>query len=57
MVAGRQDNLEAMQRHLLVTLQNLEKASQGLNRLLDELKDQPSRLIMSDPPEPRKIEK
>lgn len=57
MVAGSQDNLEAMQRHLLVTLQNLEKASQGLNRLLDELKDQPSRLIMSDPPEPRKIEK
>jgi phospholipid/cholesterol/gamma-HCH transport system substrate-binding protein len=57
MVAGSRDYLETMQKHLLVTLQNLEKASRGLNRLLDELEDQPSRLIMGDPPEPRVIDK
>jgi phospholipid/cholesterol/gamma-HCH transport system substrate-binding protein len=57
MVAGSRDYLETMQKHLLVTLQNLEKASRGLNRLLDELEDQPSRLIMGGPPEPRVIDK
>jgi phospholipid/cholesterol/gamma-HCH transport system substrate-binding protein len=56
MVTGSRDNLETMQKHLLVTLQHLEKASRGLNRLLDELGDQPSRLLMSGPPEPREIE-
>ncbi len=57
MVAGSRDNIDAMQQHLLVTLQNLEQASRELNRLLDELKDQPSRLIMGGPPSPRVIEK
>ncbi|WP_462325689.1 MlaD family protein [Desulfoplanes sp.] len=56
LVAGSKNNLEGMQKHLLVTIQNIEKASRELTRLLDKLNDQPSRLIMGDPPKPRVIE-
>jgi phospholipid/cholesterol/gamma-HCH transport system substrate-binding protein len=55
MVAGSRTNLDAMQQHVLVTLQNLEQASRDLSRLLDGLQDQPSRLITGEPPQPRVI--
>ncbi|GAU08815.1 MlaD family protein [Desulfoplanes formicivorans] len=55
MIEGSRDNLGVMQKHLVLTLRNLDKASQGLNRLLEELIDQPSRLISSPPPPPRRL--
>lgn len=55
MVAGSRTNLDTMQQHVLVTLQNLEQASRDLSRLLDGLQDQPSRLITGEPPQPRVI--
>jgi phospholipid/cholesterol/gamma-HCH transport system substrate-binding protein len=57
MVEGSRNNLDTMQQHVLVTLQNLEQASRDLNRLLDGLQDQPSRLITGEPPKPRVINK
>ncbi len=57
MVAGSRDTLDAMQKHVLVTLQNLEQASRDLNRLLTRLSDQPSLLLTGTPPAPRVIKK
>ena len=44
-----------LQRHLLVTLENLEKASENLSNLLEVLADQPSQLILGEPLPPREI--
>ena len=55
MVEGSRDNFGVMQKHLVLTLRNLDQASQDLNRLLEELIDQPSRLISSPPPPPRPL--
>jgi ABC-type transporter Mla subunit MlaD len=43
--------------HLLVTEQNLQSASDNLRRFIEILANQPSQLIFSEPPEPRRIEK
>jgi phospholipid/cholesterol/gamma-HCH transport system substrate-binding protein len=48
--------LSHLQRHLVVTGQNLEKASTNFNRLLEVLADQPSQLLFGEPPPPRKVE-
>ncbi|PIE69462.1 MAG: hypothetical protein CSA21_02195 [Deltaproteobacteria bacterium] len=53
MIAQSSETVRTMQSHLLVTMQNLEKASRELNQVLEALKDQPSRLIMGAPPQPR----
>lgn len=45
-----------LERNLVVTGQNLEKASSNLNRLLELLADQPSQLLFGEPPPPRKVE-
>ncbi len=56
MIAGSRNNINTMQKHLLITLQNLQETSRTLNQLLDEVKDQPSRLLLGDPPKPRNIQ-
>ncbi len=48
--------LSHLQRHLVVTGQNLEKASTNFNRLLEVLADHPSQLLFGEPPPPRKVE-
>ena len=48
--------VSALQRHLLVTLQNLEKASENLNNLLEHLSEQPSQLIFGEPVPSKKSE-
>ncbi len=53
---GADSKLATIESHLLVTLQNLEKSSENLTRLLEEISDQPSRLMFGEPPESRKIE-
>jgi len=42
------------QQQLNITLRHLESVSQNLNRLINELINQPSRLIFSPPPQPAK---
>ena len=56
LVSGTDDSIYHLKRYLLVTGQNLEKASENLNRLIDFLADQPSQLIFGQPPPPRKVE-
>lgn len=48
--------VSALQRHLLVTLQNLEKASENLNNLLEHLSEQPSQIIFGEPVPSKKID-
>jgi phospholipid/cholesterol/gamma-HCH transport system substrate-binding protein len=50
------DSYSYIERQLLVIAQNLEKASENLDRLTELLADQPSQLIFGEPPEPRKLE-
>ena len=55
-LAGRMDDSRAhLIRHLLVAAQNLEKTTENLNRLLENVSDQPSRLLFGEPPPPRKL--
>ena len=50
------DSYTYLERQLLIIAQNLEKASENLDRLTELLADQPSQLIFGEPPEPRKLE-
>ncbi len=50
------DSYSYLERQLLIIAQNLEKASENLDRLTELLADQPSQLIFGEPPEPRKLE-
>jgi len=50
-------SISILVNHLLVTEQNLQSASENLNRFIEILANQPSQLIFSEPPAPRKVEK
>ncbi|MEW6669598.1 MAG: MlaD family protein [Thermodesulfobacteriota bacterium] len=56
LVSESDDTLLRLRRHLLVTGQNLEKASDSLNELLELVKSQPSQLLFGEPPAPRRVE-
>lgn len=56
MVGKTDDSIDRILNHMLVVSQNLEKGSEDLNRLIETLMDQPSRLIFDQPPEPKKLE-
>ncbi len=56
LIGGTADSQSHLRRHLLLIAQNLEKASENLQRLIDLLADQPSQLIFGQPPVPRKVE-
>ena len=49
LIKGSEDRLSNLQRHFLVTLQHLEKASDNLNRFVELVADQPSQLILGEP--------
>ncbi len=53
---GSDDALANLTRQLLVVGQNMERASENLNRVFELLADQPSQLIFGEPPLPRKVE-
>lgn len=55
-VDGTDDTLADVRKDLLYTVQNLARASENLNRLVEALLDQPSRLLLGDAPAPRKID-
>jgi len=56
LASGTDDSLAYLRRYLLVVAQNLEKATENLNRLLELLAGQPSQLLFGEPPVPRKVE-
>ena len=56
LVRGTNESQAQVRRHMLVIAQNLEKASEDLQRLIDLLADHPSQLMFGQPPVPRKVE-
>jgi phospholipid/cholesterol/gamma-HCH transport system substrate-binding protein len=56
LVSDSDDTLSRLRRNLLVTGQNLERASDSLNQLLELVTHQPSQLLFGDPPTPRRVE-
>jgi phospholipid/cholesterol/gamma-HCH transport system substrate-binding protein len=56
LVIDSDDTLARLRRNLLVTGQNLEKASDSLNQLLELVTHQPSQLLFGEPPTPRRVE-
>lgn len=46
-------SLYALRRELLVSAQNLEQATDNLNRFMEILSDQPTQLFLGEPPKPR----
>jgi len=49
LIRGLDLKLSDLQRHLIVTLQQLEKTSENLNRFSDNIAGQPSQLIFGEP--------
>ncbi len=47
------DSIHRLRRELLVSAQNLEQATDNLNRFMEILADQPSQLLMGEPPKPK----
>lgn len=56
LVGDADASLSLLMHHLLIAAQNLEKASDNLNQLMEVLAEQPSQLFFGEPPQPRKIE-
>jgi len=50
------NSLSQFKRQLAVSAQNLEKATDNLNRFLELLSDDPTQLILGEPPTPRGVE-
>ncbi|MCF8062634.1 MAG: MlaD family protein [Deltaproteobacteria bacterium] len=56
-VAGRTDaSIAELRRYLIHTAQNLQSASENLERVTQTLADQPSELLFGDPPPRREVE-
>ena len=56
LISGTDESISNLMHHLLIVAQNLEKASENLNQIMELLADQPSQLIFGDPPMPREVE-
>ena len=56
LVDGADDSISHLMPHLLVIAQNLEKASENLNRIMELLEEHPSQFIFGEPPPRRTIE-
>ncbi|MDY6793390.1 MAG: MlaD family protein [Thermodesulfobacteriota bacterium] len=56
LIKNTDSSINKLMLHLIVTLQNIEKASESLSKSLEVIADQPSRLIFGDPLPPRKVE-
>ena len=51
------DSLSLLKGHFLVIAQNLEKASENLNRLIESVSERPSQFMFGKPPNPKKVDK
>ena len=56
LMSGADESQARLRRHLVVIGQNLEQASESLKELIDLLSDQPSQLILGEPPPRRNVE-
>ena len=56
LISGTDESLFYLKNSLMVTAQNLEKASENLNRLIELVADHPPQLLFGKPPVPRKVE-
>jgi len=56
LVGTTDETVSYLRQNLLVTSQNLEKASENLTRIIEILADQPSQLLFGEPPPPRKVD-
>jgi phospholipid/cholesterol/gamma-HCH transport system substrate-binding protein len=50
------DSLSLLKGHFLIIAQNLEKASENLNRLIESVSDHPSQFMFGAPPTPKKVD-
>lgn len=56
LISGTDESLYYLKTSLMITAQNLEKASESLNRLLEFVTEQPAQLFFGTPPIPRRTE-
>lgn len=56
LIRGTDARLASLQQQFMLTLQNLEKASDNLNRFIELISDNPSRLLFGQPPSARNVE-
>jgi phospholipid/cholesterol/gamma-HCH transport system substrate-binding protein len=56
LIAHTDERFSSLHRHLLISLNNLDRASENLNRFLERVADQPSLLILGEPPPYRPVE-
>ncbi len=56
LIKNTDSNINKLMLHLVVVLQNIEKASENLNRSLEVIADQPSQLLFGDPFPSREVE-
>ncbi len=57
LVTGTNESLSYVLEHLSVGAQNLERASENINKLIELLSEQPSQLLFGEPPSPREVGK
>jgi ABC-type transporter Mla subunit MlaD len=55
-VSGADAKMAELHRQLLISTQNLERATENLNLLLEKLGQDPARLLFGQPPEPRPVD-
>lgn len=51
------DSISQLKGQFLIIAQNLEKASENLNKLIEIVADHPSQFIFGEPPAPRKVDR
>ncbi|UCD78736.1 MAG: MCE family protein [Desulfobacterales bacterium] len=56
LVSGTDESVSHLLQRMLIVAQNLEKASENLNQIMELLADQPSQLLFGEPPSPRNVE-
>lgn len=56
LISGTDESLFYLKNSLMVTAQNLERASENLNRLIELVADHPPQLLFGEPPVPRTVE-
>jgi len=56
LTTGADETFSLLRKNLLVSAQNLERASENLNRFLEILAEQPSQLLLGDAPPRREMD-
>jgi phospholipid/cholesterol/gamma-HCH transport system substrate-binding protein len=50
------DSISQLRGQFIIIAQNLERASENLNRLIEIVADHPSQVVFGRPPTPRKVD-